>query len=79
MSANNILSFGAAVGITAALYIIMDPIITGFINNVSCSIAQCTTSLGYFETFWKYFLVITLILYTVHLVVNSIYEGRQGY
>ena len=78
MSANNILSFGAAVGITAALYIIMDPIITGFTDNVNCTIAQCTTSLGYFTTYWKYFLVITLILYTVHLVINSIYEGRPG-
>lgn len=78
MSANSILSFFGAIVLTSAVYIIIDPIIQGMIDQTGCVASECGIGLGYFQTFWDYFLVIALLLYATYFIIQSIYEAQPG-
>jgi len=78
MSATNTLTMLAAVVFTAIIYIIMDPIINDMVANTGCTVADCTTGLGYFAQFWDYILWIFLILIVLWYLVNSVREQSYG-
>tara|TARA_R110000824_G_scaffold64760_3_gene169102 strand:+ start:459 stop:707 length:249 start_codon:yes stop_codon:yes gene_type:complete len=78
MSANSILGFFGAIVLTGLIYIIIDPIIQGIIDGARCVAVECSTGLGYFQTFWDYFLVVALLLFAAYFVLQSIYESQPG-
>tara|TARA_R100000655_G_scaffold36741_1_gene71172 strand:- start:388 stop:633 length:246 start_codon:yes stop_codon:yes gene_type:complete len=78
MSANSILSFFGAIVLTSMVYIILDPIVQGMIDQTGCVAVECSTGLGYFQTFWDYFLIMALLLFAAYFVLQSIYESQPG-
>ena len=77
MSATNTLTMLAAVVLTAIIHTVLDPIITDMVSNTTCTVADCTTGLGYFVQFWDHILWMFIILIVMWYLVNSIRE--QGY
>ena len=78
MSGNSILSFFGGIVLTSLIYIVIDPIIQRVIDGAGCVASECIQGLGYFQTFWDYFLVIALVLFGVYFIIQSIYESQPG-
>jgi|TARA_R100000329_G_scaffold149080_2_gene139036 hypothetical protein len=80
MSGNKPLTMFAAILMTAAIHLVIDPIVTGLIGNVDCTgkIAECATSLSYVSLFWDRFLYFVIFLIIVWYIVASIREATPG-